>query len=77
MKYAVMFLCVLGLGCMYLAYRLGNARGRMDCEQVQSDVVQQAEDKSRRIQTAVARIVVGTATADIRRMLREKYTIAD
>jgi len=40
MKYAVVFLCVLGIGCMYLAYRLGYSNCRTDAADVEIQTVQ-------------------------------------
>lgn len=72
MRYVV--LCGL---CMCLAYRLGDSRGRMDCEHMQSVERNKSERAHRSIQADVSRVVIATPTDDIRRMLRENYTIAE
>lgn len=77
MRYAVLFLVLLCGLCMYLAYRLGNSRGRMDCEGAQILEKDRYEQKIHRIQTDISRIVITTNTDDIRRLLHENYTIAD
>lgn len=77
MRYAVLFLVVLCGLCCYLAYRLGDNRGRMDCQSAQDEIVRQADITAQRIRTDVGRIVNTTSVPDIRRMLHEKYTIAD
>lgn len=77
MRYAVLFLVVLCGLCLCLAYRLGDSRGRMDCQSAQGEIMRQADIAAQRIRTDVGRIVNATAVPDIRRVLREKYTIAD
>lgn len=77
MKYAILFMFVLCGLCMCLAYRLGDYRGRMDCEHMQSVERNKSERAQRSIQADVSRVVIATPTDDIRRMLRENYTIAE
>lgn len=77
MRYAVLFLVVLCGLCLCLAYRLGDSRGRMDCERTQTVERNRFEQENRIIQADVSRVVITTHTDDIRRLLRENYTIAD
>ena len=77
MKYVYFALVVLVFCCVYMSYRLGDISGRMACREAQVVAVRDAADATRRIQSSVAATVAHTATADIRRVLREKYTIAD
>lgn len=77
MKYAIIAICILSGLCVCYIGRTYYERGRADCEKAQSIAAKHADDNARRIQTDVTRTVVHTATADIRRLLREKYTIAD
>lgn len=77
MKYAILGICVLGGLCLYFVGQTYYTRGRADCEQAQAVANQQSAVAIQRIQTTVARTVVSTGVADIRRVLREQYTIAD
>ncbi len=73
------YVCFILLGLMvcFIVCRTYYIRGRVDCEQKQVAIVRQTDNKIRCVQAEVARVANTTATVDIRRLLREKYTIAD
>lgn len=77
MKYAIIGICILGGLCGYFIGQVYYARGKMDCERLQVVATQQLATTVRQVQATVARDAAVTSTADIRRVLREKYTIAD
>ncbi len=77
MRYAFLGACVLVGLCGYFIGQTYYARGKADCERAQTVANQQTMATVQRVQTTVARNAVITGVADIRRMLREQYTIAD
>ncbi len=72
-----LFLCVVIVGVIFSAYYVGMRVAGAQCvAERQADAVQQ-QAKIIKIQRIVNDQVSNTAAGDVRRVLREKYTIAE
>ncbi len=73
MKYAIIIMVILGVGCGYLSYRLGGS----DCRKNTAEATNQEIATNKTIETQIEVRIMGTADADNLDWLLREYRRAD